>query len=367
LEGDLQRFINVAGCSLAAEGATSMQWKDLIKPQRLECDASTLTDNYGRFVAEPFVRGFGVTVGNSLRRVLLSSLMGTAVTSVKIDGVLHEFTTIPGVVEDVTDIILNLKRLLVRLSVEHPKVIYLEASKPGPVTAAQIQADQDVEILNPDLHIATLDEGGQLKMEMTIDWGRGYVPVEARQRADREVGVILVDAIFSPIRKVNYQVENTRFEQSMDYDRLVLEIWTNGTVKPPEAVAYASKILKDHFAVFADVEDDDLDSSVSPERSAPEVPKFSISTPDIFLEPVDKLELSVRSYNCLKNANIRTIGDLVQKTDAEMLSTRNFGRKSLNEIKENLKAMGLSLGMKLDQVPAVASVVSDSEDMDDSE
>ena len=341
-----------------------MQWKDLTKPKRLECDHSTLTDSYGKFWAEPFVRGFGVTVGNSLRRVLLSSLMGTAVTSVKIEGVLHEFTTLPGVIEDVTDIVLNLKRLLVRLLVDHPKTIYLDASSPGKVTAAMIKADQDVEILNPDLHIATLDEGGRLRMEMSVEWGRGYVSAEQRSRDDRDVGVILVDSIFSPIRKVNYHVENTRVEQSMDYDRLVMEVWTNGTIKPPEAVAYASKILKDHLAVFVDFEEDDLSEAESDETpaTASQSPVFQ----DIFLEPVDKLELSVRSYNCLKNANIRTIGDLVQKTDAEMLNTRNFGRKSLNEIKENLKAMGLSLGMKLDQLPAVAKSSASADEDEDS-
>jgi DNA-directed RNA polymerase subunit alpha len=329
-----------------------MQWKELTMPKRLEYDHASLNDTYGRFSAEPFVRGFGVTIGNSLRRVLLSSLMGTAVTSVKIEGVLHEFTTIPGVIEDVTDIVLNLKRLLVRLQVEHPKTIYLDASSPGAVTAANIQADEDVEILNPDLHIATLDEGGQLRMEMTVEWGRGYVPAEQRSREDREVGVVLVDSIFSPVRKVNYHVENTRVEQSMDFDRLVLEVWTNGTVRPPDAVAYASKILKDHFAVFVDFEDEDDGHLDEEPSSVAEGPPAAMS--EIFLEPVDKLELSVRSYNCLKNANIRTIGDLVQKTDAEMLNTRNFGRKSLNEIKENLKAMGLSLGMRLDHLPAAA-------------
>jgi DNA-directed RNA polymerase subunit alpha len=340
-----------------------MQWKDLTMPKKLECDHSTLSESYGKFWAEPFVRGFGVTVGNSLRRVLLSSLMGTAVSSVKIEGVLHEFTTIPGVIEDVTDIVLNLKRLLVRLSVDHPKTVYLDVSGPGTVTAKQIKSDQDVEILNPELHIATLDEGGRLKMEMTVEWGRGYVPAEHRQRADKDVGVILVDAIFSPIRKVNYHVENTRVEQSMDFDRLVLEVWTNGTIKPHEAVAYASKILKDHFAVFVDFEEEDEVEAASqaPVPVEGQGPVYH----DIFLEPVDKLELSVRSYNCLKNANIRTIGDLVQKTDAEMLNTRNFGRKSLNEIKENLKAMGLSLGMKLEQFPAVAKALGSADQNED--
>ncbi len=320
------------------------KFKGLQKPKRLECELETLTSTYGKFFAEPFERGFGLTIGNALRRILLSSIEGAAVTTVRIAGALHEFSTIPGVKEDVTDIILNIKGLRVKLNVDHPKNIYLKASSEGEVRAAHITPDPDVEILNPDLHIATLDKDGKLELEMEIRHGRGYVPAERNKREGQPVEAIAVDSIFSPIRKVNFLVEDTRVGQITDYNKLILEVWTDGSVLPQDAIAYAAKILKDHLSIYINFEEE-------PEGEGIAVDEEKAQVLEHLNRSVDELELSVRSANCLKNSNIRYIYELVQKTEAEMLKTKNFGRKSLNEIKEILAGMGLTLGMKLEGFP----------------
>ena len=319
-------------------------WETLIKPKALEVEEENLSPTYGRFHVEPLERGFGITIGNSLRRILLSSLQGAAVTAVRINGVLHEFSTIHGVREDVTDIILNIKELLVKLHSDGPETLRLKVNKPGVVKAEDIQANPNVEILNPDHVIATLSEDGELDVEMVVKRGRGYIPAERNREEGQAIGTISVDALFSPIRKVNYTVTHSRVGQITDYDRLTLEVWTNGNVSPADAIAYAAKILKEQLSVFINFDE----GEVIPK--APEVPETAKLNENLF-KSVDELELSVRSANCLKNADIRYIGDLVQKTEAEMLKTKNFGRKSLNEIKEILAEMGLSLGMKLENWP----------------
>jgi len=317
-------------------------WQGFIKPKRLEADKKTLTNTYGKFVAEPFERGFAKTIGNALRRHLLSSIQGAAVTAVKFDGVYHEFSTIPKVREDVSDIILNIKELMIKLNVDQPKTIFIHAEGKGEVRAKDIKADADVEILNPEHLIATLDKGGKLDFEMLIKKGRGYIPAERNTEEGMPIQMIPIDSIFSPIKKVNYTVENTRVGQSTDYERLILEVWTNGAIKPDDAIAHSAKILKDHLQVFINFEEE-------VEVKGPQVDEKKLKTVTNLKRSVEELELSVRSYNCLKNENIKTIADLVQKTDQEMLKTRNFGRKSLNEIKEILAEMGLSLGMNLDE------------------
>ena len=317
-------------------------WQGFIKPKRLEADKKTLTNTYGKFVAEPFERGFAKTIGNALRRHLLSSIQGAAVTAVKFDGVYHEFSTIPKVREDVSDIILNIKELMIKLNVDQPKTIFIHAEGKGEVRAKDIKADADVEILNPEHLIATLDKGGKLDFEMLIKKGRGYIPAERNTEEGMPIQMIPIDSIFSPIKKVNYTVENTRVGQSTDYERLILEVWTNGAIKPDDAIAHSAKILKDHLQVFKNFEEE-------VEVKGPQVDEKKLKTVTNLKRSVEELELSVRSYNCLKNENIKTIADLVQKTDQEMLKTRNFGRKSLNEIKEILAEMGLSLGMNLDE------------------
>ncbi len=319
-------------------------WQSLIKPKAVEADQETLSPTYGRFHIEPLERGFGITIGNSLRRILLSSLQGAAITAVRIKGVLHEFSTIPGVREDVTEIILNLKEILVKLHGERPETLYLKTNKPGVVRAQDIKPNPNVEILNPDHPIATLSNDGELEMEMIIKWGRGYVPAERNRDEEDPIGTIPIDAIFSPIRKVNYTVTHTRVGQITDYDRLTMEIWTNGGVAPADALAYAAKILKDQVSVFINFNEEE---AIPKPKPTEEKPKLN----ENLFKSVEELELSVRSANCLKNANIKYIGDLVQKTEAEMLKTKNFGRKSLNEIKEILAEMGLSLGMKLENWP----------------
>jgi DNA-directed RNA polymerase subunit alpha len=310
-------------------------------PKRIEVDRATRTNRYGRFTAEPFERGFGTTVGNALRRVLLSSLEGAAVTSVQIEGVYHEFSAIPGVREDVTDIILYVKELLLEMHGYEPKVITIQAEGEREVTAADIIADADIDVLNPELHIGTLNKDGKLHIQMTVRKGRGYVPAEMNVDEEMPAQAIPIDAIFSPVQKVNFAVENARVGRQTDYDKLVLEVTTNGSLTPEEAVSQAAQILRDHLEIFVNFK----------EETRPEVPAVDVDRVhllDNLKRSVDELELSVRSYNCLKNANIRNIGELVQKTEAEMLKTRNFGRKSLNEIKEILETLGLSLGMKLD-------------------
>lgn len=322
------------------------------KPKRIETERSSLNDVYGRFVAEPFERGFGVTIGHALRRVLLSSLTGAAVTTVKIQGVYHEFSTVPGVLEDTTEIILNIKELLLKMHVERPKQLTLQATGPTDVLARHIVTDADVQILNPDLHIATLNKDAVLDITMDVQLGRGYVPAERHAQDLVDPQVIPIDAVFSPIRKVTFQVENTRVGQSTDYDRLILDVHTNGSLHPEEAVSQAARVLQDHLQVFVSFHEE-------PIQEMPAVDEERQRLMENLSRSVDELELSVRSYNCLKNANIRTIGELVQKNEQEMLKTRNFGRKSLNEIKEILTLMGLGLGMSLEGVEWTPEVKQD--------
>lgn len=319
-------------------------WKDLIRPKRLEAEKETLTPFYGKFAAEPLERGFGITVGNSLRRILLSSLQGAAITSVKIDGVLHEFSTIPGVKEDATEILLNLKEVRLKLHTEGAKTIRIKADGPKEVKAGDIITGEAVEILNPDHHIATLSRDAKLSVEMVIKTGRGYVPAERNKEENQAIGAMAIDSIFSPIKKVNYTVTNARVGQITDYDKLTLEVWTDGSIAPEEAVAHAAKILKEQLAIFITFEEEE-------EAEGTKEPEDNPELNENLFRSVDELELSVRSANCLKHANIKYIGDLVQKTEAEILATKNFGRKSLNEIKEILTDMGLSLGMKIDNWP----------------
>ncbi len=314
--------------------------KGFQKPKRLICDLETLSPTYGQFYAQPFERGFGTTIGNALRRVLLSSIEGAAITAIKIEGVLHEFTPIPNVTEDATNIIMNLKQIPIRLQVSHEKTIYLEVDQPGAVTSANIAPDPEVEILDPNVHVATIGEGGSLKIEMRIKNGRGYVPADENFEEDLPIGYIPLDSVHSPIKRVNYSVEAARLGQTTDYDKLVLDVWTNGCIRPQDAIAQAAKIMKDHMFIFINFEE-------QPEEEEVEVDVAAERMYDNLKRSVEELELSVRSYNCLKNADIKTIGELVQKTEAEMLKTKNFGRKSLNEIKEILAEMGLSFGMRL--------------------
>ncbi len=320
-----------------------MLWKGFQRPKRLEFERETLTDRFGRFYAQPFERGFGTTVGNSMRRVLLSSIEGAAVTAVNIDGVLHEFSPIPGVVEDATDIILNLKQVPLKMHVDSTKTLYLRIDKAGEVKARDIETDADVEILEPDAHIATVAEGGKLHMEMRVKRGRGYVSADKNFDEDLGIGWIPIDSVHSPVKKVNYLVEAARLGQTTDYDKLTVDVWTNGSVTPRDAVSLSAKLIRDHLNIFINLEDV---ADLQPDTMA-DTPRAALN--ENLDKSVEELELSVRSYNCLKNANIRTIRELVQKTEGEMLKTKNFGRKSLNEIKEILSGMGLSLGMRLDQ------------------
>src|SRR5689334_3585039 len=324
-------------------------FKGFQKPKRLVANTETLTERYGSFTAQPFQRGFGTTIGNSLRRVLLSSIEGAAITAVKIDGVQHEFSPIPGVVEDATDIILNLKQIPLKLHVDTTKTLVIRVDKAGEVRARDIQADGDVEILEPDAHIATVAEGGSLHMEMRMRRGRGYVSADKNFDEDLGIGWIPIDSVHSPVKKVNYLVEAARLGQTTDYDKLTVDVWTNGSINPRDAVSLAAKLVRDHLNIFINLEEG---AEATGEASA-EQPRSGASNENLD-KSVEELELSVRSYNCLKNANIRTIRELVQKTEGEMLKTKNFGRKSLNEIKEILSTMGLGLGMRVDQ-PAAAS------------
>ena len=322
----------------------NMMWKGFQRPKRLEFERETLTDRFGRFYAQPFERGFGTTVGNAMRRVLLSSIDGAAVTAVKIDGVLHEFSPIPGVVEDATDIILNLKQIPLKMHVDTTKTLYLRVDKAGEVKARDIQTDADVEILEPDARIATVSEGGKLHMEMRVKRGRGYISADKNFDEDLGIGWIPIDSVHSPIKKVNYLVEAARLGQTTDYDKLTVDIWTNGSVTPRDAISLSAKLVRDHLNIFINLDessDEQADAQVEQQQTG--------SLNENLDKSVEELELSVRSYNCLKNANIRTIRELVQKTEGEMLKTKNFGRKSLNEIKEILHSMGLSLGMRIDQ------------------
>ena len=323
-----------------------MLWKGFQRPKRLEFDAETLTNQFGRFYAQPFERGFGTTIGNALRRVLLSAVEGAAVTSVKIDKVLHEFSPIPGVVEDATDIILNLKQIPIKLHAEQTKTLYLRADEPGEIKASALEADAGVEILDPDVHIATVGEGGSLHMEMRVKRGRGYVPADRNFDEDLGVGWIPVDSVHSPVKKVNYLVEAARLGQKTDYDKLTVDVWTDGTVTARDAISLGAKLVRDHLSIFINLEEP------VETQNEPDGDNGQFVRNEHLDKSVEELELSVRSYNCLKNASIRTIRELVQKTEPEMLRTKNFGRKSLNEIKEILQSMGLGLGMRLDQAQA---------------
>lgn len=319
-----------------------MKLNELTKPKRLVADLDTLTYNYGKFIAEPLERGFGITLGNSLRRLLLSSLSGTAIISVKIDGVQHEFSTIPGVVEDVTEIILNLKQVRLKANINEPVTLYLDTQGDCEVTAADIQPNNLVEIINPDQHIATLDRGAKLNMELVVSNGRGYVPADDNKNLDKQIiGVVPIDASFSPVRKANFYVDETRVGSMTNFERLTLEIWTDGSITAKEAVGEAAQILTEHLQMFIDFDETYVEEEEEIDEEA-ERRKAYLS------KPVAELELSVRSANCLEAANIVTIRDLVTKTESDMLKYRNFGRKSLNEIKDILADMGLSFGMVLD-------------------
>jgi DNA-directed RNA polymerase subunit alpha len=318
-----------------------MLWSDFQKPKKLDYDPETLTPNYGRFIAQPFERGFGTTIGNALRRVLLSSIEGAAISAVRVEGVLHEFSSLQGVVEDMTDVVLNLKQVPFKMHGEGPKTLYLEKKGPGVVTAADFEQDSDIEILDPTAHIATLSKEGSLKLEARLKRGRGYQVADRNADGDLPLGYIPIDSIHSPVRRVNYHVEGARVGQMTDYDKLVLEVWTNGAVSPQEAVSLAAELLGDHLRIFSAFETKG-EGIGTEEHVAPEVdPRMA----EMLSKPIEELDLSVRSANCLKNANIRTLGDLVQRTEREMLSTKNFGRKSLDEIKDVLASLGLSFGM----------------------
>jgi DNA-directed RNA polymerase subunit alpha len=320
-----------------------VKWRDFQMPKRLDCDEATYNDHYGKFIAEPFERGYGVTLGNSLRRILLSSIEGSAVTSIRVDGVDHEFSTIPGVLETVSDMILNIKELVIRSHSKVAKVVYIKASKKGEIKAKDIICDETIEVLNPEHHICTLTKDIPFNMELEVCRGRGYVPAELNKKEGSAVGTVPVDSIFTPIEKINFFSENTRVGQRTDYDRLILEIFTNGAINPKEALLYAANILQRHLDVFVAYgqlpEEEEEEEEISAEEEALYA-KFRL--------PISELELSVRSSNCLKEANIKTIAELVRKTEEELLNFRNFGKKSLTEIDEILKAMGLSLGMKID-------------------
>ncbi len=323
---------------------TTRNWRDLIRPRGMHVEPETLTEFYGKFTCEPLERGYGITLGNSLRRVLLSSLQGAATTAVRLEGALHEFTTVNDVVEDVTDIILNLKEVVLKAANAKTYTVRLSKEGPGPVYARDIQLVDGLTVLNPDHLVATLDKKGPIEMELTINVGRGYVPAERNKTPTMPIGTIPIDALYSPIRKVNYQVTNARVGQQTDFDKLTLEVWTNGSVKPQDAVAYAAKILKEQLSIFINFEE--TDEAAYQASSQDEEPLN-----ENLFKSVDELELSVRSANCLQNANITLIGELVQRTEQEMLKTKNFGRKSLKEIKEILAGYGLSLGMKIDNWP----------------
>src|SRR5213082_3077798 len=347
-------------------------FKGFQKPKRLVANTETLTERYGMFTAQPFQRGFGTTIGNSLRRVLLSSIEGAAITAVRIEGVEHEFSPIPGVVEDATDIILNLKQIPFKIMSDGIKTVRLTVDSAGDVRSGQIESDADVEVLDRDVHVATVSEGGRLSIEMRLKTGRGYVSADKNFDEDLALGYIPIDSVHSPVRKVNFSVEAARLGQMTDYDKLQIEVWTNGAISPADSIGQAAKLLKDHMAIFINFEE-------LPESSEEPAERALSQMNEVLNRSVEELELSVRSYNCLKNANIQTIGELVQKSEGEMLKTKNFGRKSLNEIKEILSQMGLGLGMKIDEqgnaipgsgtsnAPIPVGAYGDDEDEDEDE
>jgi len=321
-----------------------MKWKNLRMPDGIYWDRESMTDQYGRLVAEPLERGYGITIGNSLRRVLLSSLQGAAVVGVRIDGALHEFTVVPGVTEDVTELILNLKQLNVRLLSEGPEILILDAQTEGEVKASDFEPNPNVEIANPDLHVATLGADSRLRMELIVDAGRGYVQAEDHVFEEKPIGFIPIDSVFSPVKRVNYEVENTRVGQRTDYDKLTVEVWTNGTVTPEDAVSFASKLLKDHLLLFMGFDEEPV------EEVEEIIDEEQMKLIELLNHSVEELELSVRSSNCLRDAGIKTLGDLVRKSEAEMLKYRNFGRKSLQELVDILTDMGLHFGMDVDAI-----------------
>lgn len=323
-------------------------WQKLIKPKRLEVEKDTLTPYYGKFFAEPLERGFGITLGNALRRILLSSIHGAAITSVKIDGVYHEFTTIPGVKEDVTELILNLKQVRFKLYTGGAKTVYLKCKGPKDLKAGDIICDNNIEVLNPDIHIATLSNDAELNIEMVVKRGKGYVPAERNIEEGQPIGVIPIDSIFSPIEKVNFTVTNTRVGHRTDYDKLTIEVWTDGSILPQDAISVAAKILQDQAEVFINMDVEETEE----EKEVYEEEKKEERVNENLFKSVDELELSMRAANCLKNAGIKYIGELVQKTEQEMLKTKNFGKKSLNELKEVIAQMGLSFGMELKDFPS---------------
>ncbi len=312
-------------------------------PRRLAVESETMTERYGRFSAQPFERGFGTTIGNSLRRALLSSIEGAAITAVKIEGVEHEFSSIRGVVEDATDVILNLKQIPFKLHSSESKTLTITRDQPGEVTSGDIEHDGDIEVLDPNVYVATVSEGGSLKIEMRLKRGRGYVPADRNFDEDLSLGYIPIDSVHTPVKKVNYTVEAARLGQNTEFDKLSVEVWTDGSVKPEDAIGLAAKLIKDHMTIFINFEED------SDEVSYTAVERPPLPRNDQLDRSVDELELSVRSYNCLKNANIKSIRDLVQRTEREMLATKNFGKKSLNEIKDILNSMGLDFGMEFDE------------------
>jgi DNA-directed RNA polymerase subunit alpha len=338
-------------------------FKGFQKPKRLVANTETLTERFGQFTAQPFERGFGSTIGSGLRRVLLSSIEGAAITAGRIDGVAHEFSPIPGVVEDATDIILNLKQIPFKMSGEGLRTVRLKADQPGQILSGQIETDHDVEVLDRNMPVATIGEGGKLNIEMRLKSGRGYVNADRNYDEDLPIGFIPIDSVHSPVRKVNYTVEAARLGQMTDYDKLTIEVWTNGAISPQDAIGQASKLLKDHMSIFINFEE-------VPEASEEPAERGMGQMNEVLNRSVEELELSVRSYNCLKNANIQTIGDLVQKSEAEMLRTKNFGRKSLNEIKEILQGLGLGFGVKFDAqgrmtMPAQSPVLPETGDADE--
>ncbi|MFB6350744.1 MAG: DNA-directed RNA polymerase subunit alpha [Bradymonadaceae bacterium] len=329
-------------------------WRDMIRPREIEIDPRSQSDTYAKFECQPLERGYGITIGNALRRILLSSIMGTAVTKVQAEGALHEFTSLPEVKEDVTDILLNVKELRLKSHVDEARKLTIDFEGPGTVTGEDIQGDGQIEVLNPEHSIATVSDGGDLQMELTVERGRGYVPAEENKSDDDPIGMVPVDSLFSPVTKVNYKITNARVGQRTDYDKLTLEVWTDGSVKPEDAVAYAAKILKEQVTIFINF-DEDIEPEYEEEEEEPEFD-------ETLLKPIDELELSVRSYNCLQGAGITHVGDLVQRTEAELLKTKNFGRKSLKEIKDILDEMDLELGTTLENWPPSGLKEDDEEE-----
>ncbi|MGA1844645.1 MAG: DNA-directed RNA polymerase subunit alpha [bacterium] len=332
-----------------------MSYTGLQKPKKIESDPATLTDTYGEFVVEPFERGFAVTIGNSLRRILLSGLEGAAVTSVKIDGALHEFSTIPGVIEDITEIVLNIKRLLLKLHGNEPRTISIDKEGPGEVNASDIVCEAHVEVLNPDHHIARLDKGGALRMEMEVQRGIGYVPAEINTSEDKEIGVIPIDSIFSPVLKANFRVEHTRLGQATDFEKLILQIWTDGSINPGDALSQSAKILQDYCGIFVSAFEETAAEETETPQPVEDAPVFN----ENLKKAIDELDIPLRAANCLKNADIRTVAELVQRNENDIMQIKNFGRKSLNSLKGILADMGLHFGMDLSNLPPEARKVID--------